>query len=55
MGAIFNSGNQDFIDAFKIYKVVSDKTVNLKRLKYVMSIFDKKIDLEKIERYYTIV
>jgi hypothetical protein len=55
LGSIFDSGDQQFIDAFKAYKVVKDKTVNLKRLKYVMSIFDKKIDLEKIERNYTIV
>lgn len=55
LGSIFDSGDQQFIDAFKAYKVVKDKTVNLKRLKYVMSIFDEKIDLEKIERNYTIV
>jgi hypothetical protein len=53
--SIFNHGSPEFIDAFKIYKVVKDKTVNLKRLKYVMSLFDKSIDLERIGRNYTIV
>ena len=55
IGSIFDSVDQSFIDAFKIYKVVNGKTVSLKRLRYVMSIFDKKIDLEKIQRHYTIV
>ena len=30
--------------AFKSYKVIKNDVINLKRLKYVMEIFDKYID-----------
>ena len=44
----------EFIRAFNTFKVLKDNTINLKRLKYVMEIFDKPIDLEKIKKYYII-
>lgn len=53
--SIFNDVQQDFIDAFKIYKVIKGRTVNLKRLKYVMGLFDKHINLQRIERHYKVV
>jgi hypothetical protein len=52
---IFNGVDQFFLHAFNFYKVIKDDTVNLKRLKYVMDLYDKPIDLEKIEKYYRIV
>ena len=55
LGWIFNEGDQNFIHAFNFYKVIKDDTVNLKRLKYVMDLYDKRIDLKKIENYYRIV
>ena len=55
IGSIFNHVEQDFLQAFKTYKVIKGDQVNFKRLKYVMGIFDKKIRLEKIKQHYTIV
>lgn len=54
-GSISHGNQQDFIDAFKIYKIIKDKEVNLKRLKYVMQLFNKEIKLENIKKHYTIV
>jgi hypothetical protein len=45
----------DFIKAFVVYKVVKDGQVNLKRLKYVMEMFDMKVNLDKISKRYKIV
>lgn len=55
IGSIFNEVRQDFLEAFKIYKVIKDGQVNLKRLKYVMSLFNESIDLEEIKKHYTIL
>jgi len=55
IGEIFHNGTYDFIKAFKIYKVLKGKEVNLKRLKYIMELFDKNIDLEGIKECYDIV
>jgi hypothetical protein len=55
LSSIFNRVDGNFIHAFNFYKVIKDDTVNLKRLKYVMDLYDKPIDLEKIEKYYRIV
>ena len=52
--SIFNGVDIDFIRAFKTFKVLNDGVVDLKRLRYVMEIFDKPIDLKEIEKYYTI-
>ena len=38
-----------------IYKIIKGDTVNLKRLKYVMDLYDKPIDLEEIQKYYKLV
>ena len=45
----------DFIRAFNIYRVIKDDKVVLKRLKYVMELFDMSYDLEKIKEYYEII
>jgi hypothetical protein len=52
IGSIFTGVDQDFLQAFKIYKVIKGNEVNLKRLKYVMGLFGKIINIEKIEQYY---
>tara|TARA_R110002167_G_scaffold263644_2_gene470422 strand:- start:1675 stop:2262 length:588 start_codon:yes stop_codon:yes gene_type:complete len=54
IGSVCVGVDVDFARAFNSYKILKDGVVNLKRLKYVMEIFDKPIDLEKIEKYYTI-
>ena len=55
LSSIFNEVDQFFLHAFNFYKVIKDDTVNLKRLKYVMDLYDKPIDLKKIEKYYKLV
>ena len=52
--SIFDKVDMDFIRAFKTFKVIKDGVIDLKRLRYVMEMFDKPIDIEKIEKYYTI-
>ena len=57
LGSLFNEVDIEFLRAFKSYKVLKDNVVNLKRLKYLMSQFDKSfysIYIEDIEKYYTI-
>jgi hypothetical protein len=54
-GSIFNVVDQNFLHAFNFYKIIKDDTVNLKRLKYVMDLYDLPIDLDKIEKYYRLV
>ena len=55
LSSIFNGVDQFFLHAFNFYRVIKDDTVNLKRLKYVMDLYDKPIDLEEIKKYYRIV
>jgi hypothetical protein len=55
IGSIFNDVDQFFLHAFNFYKIIKDDTVNLKRLKYVMDLYDQYIYLEDIEKYYRIV
>ncbi len=55
LSSIFNQVDQFFLHAFNFYKIIKSDTVNLKRLKYVMDLYDKPIDLDKIEKYYRIV
>jgi hypothetical protein len=55
MSYIFNTVDQNFLHAFNFYKIIKDDTVNLKRLKYVMGLYDKPINLNRIEKYYRIV
>ena len=52
--SIFDNVDKHFLYAFNFYKIIKDNTVNLKRLKYVMDLYDKPIDLDKIEKYYRI-
>ena len=58
IGVLCNNVDIDFLRAFKSYKVLKDNVVNLKRLKYLMSQFDKSfysIYTDYIEKYYTIL
>ena len=55
IGSMFIQVDYDFIDAFKRFKIIEDGKVNLKRLKYIMGIFDKPIIIKRIEKYYKIV
>jgi hypothetical protein len=55
IGSMFAQVDYDFIDAFKRFKIIEDDKVNLKRLKYIMEIFDKPIIIKRIEKYYKIV
>jgi hypothetical protein len=55
LGYIFNEVDQHFLYTFNFYKIIKDDTVNLKRLKYVMDLYDKPIDLKRIEKYYRLV
>ena len=52
---IFNGVDQHFLYTFNFYRIIKDDTVNLKRLKYVMDLYDQPIDLDEIKKYYRIV
>ena len=51
---MFVYSDSDFIKSFKSYNIVKDNIVDIKRLKYIMSEFDKPINLEKIKKHYKI-
>ena len=53
--SIFNAVDRHFLYTFNFYKIIKGDTVNLKRLKYVMDLYDKRIDLEEIQKYYKLV
>ena len=55
LSSIFDGVDQHFLYTFNFYKVIKDDTVNLKRLKYVMDLYDERIDLDKIQKYYKLV
>jgi hypothetical protein len=55
LGSIFDDVDRFFLHAFNFYKIIKEDTVNLKRLKYVMDLYDQPIDLDKIKEYYRIV
>ena len=55
LSSIFNRVDKHFLHAFNFYKIIKDDTINLKRLKYVMDLYDKPINLNRIEKYYRIV
>ena len=52
--SIFNEVDIDFIRAFNVYRVIKDDKIVLKRLKYVMDLFDMRYDLNKIKKHYEI-
>ena len=54
IGSIFDKVDIDFIRTFKTFKIIKDGVIDLKRLKYLMSMFDLPIDLKDIKKYYTI-
>ena len=55
LSSIFDEVDKHFLYTFNFYKIIKDDTVNLKRLKYVMDLYDLPIDLEEIQKYYRIV
>jgi hypothetical protein len=55
LSSIFDDVDQHFLYTFNFYRIIKDKTVNLKRLRYVMDLYDQPIDLEKIKKYYKLV
>jgi hypothetical protein len=55
IGSIFTNVRIDFLTAFNTYKVIKDGQVNLKRLKYVMELFNQSIDFKEIRKFYRIV
>ena len=56
IGSILNGVDIEFIIAFNSFRILIDGVVYLKRLKYLMSLFDKpiNININKIKKYYTI-
>ena len=54
ISSMFVYSDSDFIKSFKSYNIVKDNIVDIKRLKYIMSEFDKPINLEKIKKHYKI-
>lgn len=58
LGSLFNKVDYDFIQAFKSFKIIKGRDLNIKRLKYIYSIFKKdfsKINLNLIKYYYNII
>lgn len=63
LGRIFDEVDIDFIKMFKSCKVIKEievdgsvkASINLKRLKYAMSIFNMPIDLDDIKMFYNVV
>ena len=54
LGSIFHNVDLDFIKTFNTFKVIKDGVVNLKRLKYVMELFDRAIFLDDIKKHYKV-
>ena len=54
ISSISTKMDKDFIRSFNTFKVLNDGIVNLKRLKYVMEMFDLPIYIADIKKYYTI-
>jgi len=46
--------DKDFIRTFNTFKVLKDGVVNLKRLKYIMEIFNQFVYIENIKKHYKI-
>ena len=55
ISTIINSAGIDLIRSLNSYSVIKNRTISLKRLKYVAETFGLKINLEDIEKYYKIV
>ena len=54
LGSLFNEVDIDFLKAFKSFRILNNRVVNLKRLKYLMGMFNEPINVNKINKYYTI-
>ena len=56
IGSIFNDVGLDFLEVFKTYRVIKGDVVNIKRLSYVMSLFNKPIlAIGKVHLNYKVV
>jgi len=54
IGSLFCVIDSDIVRAFNSYKVIKGNEINLKRLRYVMEIYDQPIYIADIKKYYTI-
>ena len=54
LGSIFDVECIEFLRFFKSCRVINDNIINLKRLKYVMELFDSEINFKEIEKHYII-
>ena len=54
IGFISDEIDVEFMRAFNTFKVLKGNTINLKRLRYLMEIFDKRIWLENIKKNYEV-
>jgi len=55
LATMLNEVELDLVYAFKTYKVIKGRDINLKRLRYVMNLFNQPADLKQIKRYYNVV
>ena len=54
MGSLFCVIDSDIVRAFNSYKVIKGNEINLKRLRYVMEIYDQPIYIVDIKKHYII-
>lgn len=55
IGSIFRYVDGQFLNLFKRFKIIKDDSVDFKRLKYIMEMYDFPIFIEQIEKYYKII
>ena len=54
IGSLFYVIDSDIVRAFNSFKVIKGNEINLKRLRYVMEIYDQPIYIENIKKHYII-
>ena len=54
IGSLFYVIDSDIVRAFNSFKVIKGNEINLKRLRYVMEIYDQPIYIADIKKHYTI-
>jgi hypothetical protein len=55
IGSILYLPSFELVDVFRKYKVIKNGQVILKRLMYVMSLFDRDIGLDTIKKHYRLI
>lgn len=55
IGSIFRDVEEDFLDMFRIYRVIKGNQIEFKRLKYVMQMFNEPIYLDMIKKHYEVI